>query len=286
MIWKFHKNSNTNRSYVKYFRANLNFDYFEWKKLCDQNFFQLNITFRNLMKAFLAKTKESIQAANNRIAAQVVGGKFEETPEYTEVSKHLDEVHEKFQKMSESVSQVNSIFKENQKVFGKLPEILNSSVAEGEENKVDYNKVTAACEKVNNELFKKYVSEPLKQALDQTRHLREVRDKRVTARAIYENANKLQEDRKAKGKETPENLEKYDKEVEEKKTKYEELDKEFLEGAKKVYEDRNETVKKVFAAFTYYYTNVNKLINEQLTSTCSTYSITVNEGDYTPITGE
>ena len=238
------------------------------------------------MKAFLAKTKESIQNANNRIAAQVAGSKLEETPEYTEVSNHLDQVHEKFQKMNESVNQVNSIFKENQKVFSRLPDILNSSVAEGEENKVDYAQVTAACEKVNSTLFKQYVSEPLKLALDQTKHLKEVRDKRITARLSYENSNKIYEERKAKGKDTPEELEKKEKEVNDKKAKYEELDKEFLEGAKKVYDDRNETVKKVFAAFTYYYTNVNKLINEQLTQTCSTYSITVNDGDYTAITGE
>ena len=248
--------------------------------------FPTNITFRERMKAFLAKTKEQIQAANNRIAAQVAGGKLEETPEYTEASKHLDEVHEKFLKMNESVNQVNSIFKENQKVFSKLPDILNASVAEGEENKVDYSNVTAACEKVNSTLFKQYVSEPLKQAIDQTKHLKELRDKRVTARLVYDNANKLQEERKAKGKETPENLEKHQKDVDEKKAKYEELDKEFLEGAKKVYEERNETVKKVYAAFTYYYINVNKLINEQLESTCKTYSIALNESDYEKITGE
>lgn len=238
------------------------------------------------MKAFLAKTQEKIQAANNRIAAQVAGGKLEETPEYTEASKHLDEVHEKFQKMNESVNQVNSIFKENQKVFGKLPDILNTSLVEDEENKVDYKNVTDACEKVNATLFKKHVSEPLKQALEQTRHLKELRDKRVTARITYENANKLQEERKAKNKETPENLEKHQKDVDDKKAKYEELNKEFLEGATKVYEERNETVKKVFAAFTYYYTNVNKLINEQLESTCKTFSIAVNDGDYEAITGE
>lgn len=248
--------------------------------------FPTNITFRGRMKAFLAKTQEKIQAANNRIAAQVAGGKLEETPEYTEASKHLDEVHEKYQKMNESVNQVSGIFKENQKVFAKLPEILNTSVAEGEENKVDYAKITAACEKVHTTLFKKYVSEPLKQALDNTRHLKETRDKRVTARITYENANKLQEERKAKGKETPENLEKHQKDVDEKKTKYEELNKEFMEGATKAYEERNETVKKVYAAFTYYYTNVNKLINEQLESTCKTYSIAVNDGDYEAIDAE
>lgn len=238
--------------------------------------------FFDFMKAFLAKTQEKIQAANNKIAAQVTGVKLEEEPEYTETSKHLDEVHEKFTKMNESVNQVSNIFKENSKVFSKLPEVLNSTVAE--ENKVDYSKVTAACEKVHSQLFKSQVSEPLKLALEQTRHLKELREKRVSARINYENANKIHNERKAKGKDTPEQLEKAEKEVNDKKTKYEELNKEFLEGAKQVYENRNETVKKVFAALTYYYTSVNKLINEELTSTCSTYSITVNDSDYTPIT--
>ena len=238
------------------------------------------------MKAFLAKTQEKIQAANNRIAAQVTGVKLEETQEYTDACKHLDEVHEKYQKMNESVNQVSGIFKENKKVFEKLPDILNSSVAEGEENKVDYKNITAACEKVNSDLFKKYVSEPMKQALEQTRKLKDLREKRVTARITYENANKLQEERKAKGKETPENLEKHQKEVDDKKAKYEELDKQFMEGATKAYEERNETVKKVYAALTYYYTNVNKLINEQLESTCKTYNIAVNDGDYEAITSE
>ena len=63
------------------------------------------------MKKFLAKTQEKLQAANNKIAAQVNGVKYEEEPEYTEVSKHLDQVHEKLEKMSQSVNEVHSIFK-------------------------------------------------------------------------------------------------------------------------------------------------------------------------------
>lgn len=236
------------------------------------------------MKGFFDKAKDKIQAANNKIAAQVNGVKLEETPEYQEISKHLDEVHDKFTKMNQSVNQVNSIFKENQKVFSKLPEVLNSSIAE--ENKVDYSKVTAACQKVDSELFNKYVCEPLKEAIKETGRLKDLREKRVSARINYESHHKILEERKAKNKDTPEQIEKQEKEDNDRKTKYEELDKEFQEGAKKAYESRNDTVKKVYAALTYYYTNINKLINEQLTSTCSTYSIAVNDSDYTPITGE
>ena len=172
------------------------------------------------------------------------------------------------------------------KVFSKLPDVLNSSVAEESETKVDYSKVTAACNKVDGTLFKQYVAEPLKQGLEQTRHLKDLREKRVSARINYESANKIYNERKAKGKDTQEQLEKHEKEVNDKKTKYEELNKEFLDGAKQVYENRNETVKKSFAALTYYYTSINKLINDELTATCSTYNITINDGDYTAITAE
>lgn len=236
------------------------------------------------MKSFLEKTKEKLQAANNKIAAQVAGVKFEEEPEYNEASEHLDQVHEKFSKMNESFNQVNSIFKEDQKVFTKLPEVLNTSIAE--ENNVDYAKVTAACEKVNSTLYKKFVTEPLEEQIKEAQRLKDLREKRVNARIQYESANKILGERKAKNKDTPEQIEKLEKDVEEKKTKYEELNKEFLEGATKFYESRNETVKKVYAGFTFYYTNVNNLINEQLESTCKTYSITVNDGDYEAITGE
>ena len=229
------------------------------------------------MKKFFKNAQESMTVGLKKLDAKVVGHKIEEDPEYIELDKRFNEVSEKYDRLRDAVNQINQTFKDDEKVFLKLNDVMNNVFGEG---KGDFKAVTSACNNVSTNLYPEYVQRPLNDALNQLKNLNDVKKKRKDALILYQDAQSKLEHHKSQNKDTTS----IEEEVNTKKQKYEELHKQFMDGTNEIYAAREETCKKIYAGLTYYYTSVNKLISEELQRVASENSVTINESDFKEIT--
>ncbi|OHT02705.1 hypothetical protein TRFO_30166 [Tritrichomonas foetus] len=231
------------------------------------------------MKKFLKQTKNAVTVSTSNVKAKVTGHKAEEDPDFMDKNTKLNEIEERLQKLLEAVTTVNSIFKENQKVFAKFNSVLASTMTDEEPARADTTPIATACTNAYVTCVPKYALAPLNEAISTVKNLKDIREKRKHNLVLLQNDEKNLSEAQSKSKDTAQ----LEAETQARKAKYEEFHNQFIAGVDELYDNRVKLYKKVIAATTFYYSEVSKVINVELEKSLDKYNVTVDSSEYQPV---